>query len=62
MKPEEIHRLGLSEVARIEQEMEKVARADGFTGPVTAYETSLGNRPGMRFTSQQEMLDYAARS
>jgi uncharacterized protein (DUF885 family) len=59
MKPEEIHRLGLSEVARIEQEMEKVARADGFTGPVTAYETSLGNRPGMRFTSQQEMLAYA---
>ena len=60
MKPEEIHRLGLSEVARIEREMEKVARADGFNnGPVTAYETSLGNRPGMRFTSQQEMLDYA---
>jgi uncharacterized protein (DUF885 family) len=59
MKPEEIHRLGLSEVARIEQEMEKVARADAFTGPVTAYETSLGNRQGMRFTSQQEMLDYA---
>ena len=59
MTPEEIHRLGLSEVARIEQEMEKVARADGFTGPVTAYETALGNRPGMRFTSQQEMLDYA---
>lgn len=59
MKPEEIHRLGLSEVARIEQEMETVARADGFTGPVRAYETSLGNRPGMRFTSQQEMLDYA---
>ena len=59
MKPEEIHRLGLNEVARIEQEMARVARADGFTGPVTAYETSLGNRQGMRFTSQQEMLDYA---
>ena len=59
MKPEEIHRLGLNEVARIEQEMGKIARADGFTGPVTAYETSLGNRSGMRFTSQQEMLDYA---
>ena len=59
MKPEEIHRLGLSEVARIEQEMEKVARADGFTGPVTAYEQSLASRSGMRFTSQQEMLDFA---
>jgi len=56
---EEIHRLGLSEVARIEREMEQVARADGFAGPANQYETSLGNRPGMRFTSQQEMLDYA---
>ena len=59
MTAEEIHRLGLSEVARIEREMEQVARADGFTGPANQYETSLGNRPGMRFTSQQEMLDYA---
>jgi uncharacterized protein (DUF885 family) len=59
MTPEDIHRLGLNEVARIEQEMGKIARADGFTGPATAYETSLGNRSGMRFTSQQEMLDYA---
>jgi prolyl oligopeptidase len=59
MTAEEIHRLGLSEVARIEQEMEQVARADGFTGPANQYETSLANRPGMRFTNQQEMLDYA---
>jgi uncharacterized protein (DUF885 family) len=59
MTPEQIHALGLEEVARIEQEMEKVARADGFSGPAAAYESSLTNRPGMRFTSQQEMLDYA---
>jgi uncharacterized protein (DUF885 family) len=59
MTPEEIHRLGLNEVARIEQEMEKVARADGFTGPVTGYEASLGNRTGMRFSTQRELLDYA---
>jgi uncharacterized protein (DUF885 family) len=59
LTPEEIHTLGLSEVARIEREMEQVARADGFTGPVTEYEASLGKRAGMRFTSQQEMLDDA---
>jgi uncharacterized protein (DUF885 family) len=59
MTPEQIHRLGLNEVARIEQEMEKVARADGFTGPVSEYEAHLGNRSGMRFSSQQEMVDYA---
>ena len=59
LKPEEIHKLGLSEVARIEREMEQVARADGFTGPVTEYEAALGKRAGMRFTSQREMLDFA---
>jgi uncharacterized protein (DUF885 family) len=59
MKAEEIHRLGLDEVARIEREMEKLVRADGFAGTVAEYEKSLGTRPGMRFTSQQEMLDYA---
>ena len=56
---EDIHRLGLSEVARIEQEMEKVARADGFVGPVTEYEAQLGKRSGMRFSTQQELIDYA---
>jgi len=59
LKPEEIHKLGLSEVARIEREMEQVARADGFAGPVTEYEAALGKRAGMRFTSQREMLDFA---
>ena len=59
MKPEEIHQLGLNEVARIEREMEQLARRDGFTGPVTEYEAALARRPGMPFTSQQEMLNYA---
>ena len=59
MTPEQIHELGLKEVARIEQEMERIARADGFTGPASEYEQQLATRPGMRFSSQQEMLDYA---
>lgn len=59
MTPEQIHELGLKEVARIEQEMERVARADGFTGRASEYERQLAQRPGMRFSSQQEMLDYA---
>jgi prolyl oligopeptidase len=59
MKAEEVHRLGLSEVARIEREMEQVARSDGFKGTVAEYEAQLGNRPGMRFTSQSEMIDFA---
>ena len=56
---EEIHALGLKEVARIEGEMERIARADGFTGPATAYEQELGRRPGMRFSSREEMIAYA---
>jgi uncharacterized protein (DUF885 family) len=56
---DEIHELGLQEVARIEREMEQIARADGFTGPATAYEQELGKRPGMRFASKEEMIAYA---
>jgi len=59
MTAEEIHRIGLQEVARIEKEMERLARADGFTGPVTDFEKQLGQRPGMRFSSQGEMIQYA---
>ena len=59
MRAEQIHALGLQEVARIEREMEQIARADGFSGPATAYEQELGKRPGMRFTSREEMLAYA---
>ena len=59
MSAEQIHQLGLQEVARIEKEMAGLARADGFTGPVTEYEKQLGARPGMRFTSQAEMIQYA---
>jgi uncharacterized protein (DUF885 family) len=59
MKADEVHRLGISEVARIEREMELVARSDGFKGTVAEYEAQLGNRPGMRFTSQAEMIAFA---
>jgi uncharacterized protein (DUF885 family) len=59
LTPEQIHQLGVQEVARIEKEMERLARADGFTGAVTEYEKQLGQRPGMRFTSQAEMIQYA---
>jgi uncharacterized protein (DUF885 family) len=59
MTAEQIHALGLQEVARIEREMEQIARADGFAGAATEYEQELGKRPGMRFSSREEMIDYA---
>src|SRR5688572_13783945 len=59
MTADQIHDLGLKEVARIEREIEAIARADGFSGPVADYEQELARRPGARFTSQQEMINYA---
>jgi len=59
MTPEQIHQLGLQEVARIELEMQAIARDYGFTGTVAAFERELANRPGMHFESQDEMVAYA---
>ncbi len=55
----EIHETGLREVARLTREMEQLARADGFAGSLADYERQLAARPGMRFTSQGEMIAYA---
>lgn len=56
---DEVHAIGLREVARIEQEMAATARDAGFAGTVSEYERLLASQPGMRFTSQAEMLTYA---
>jgi uncharacterized protein (DUF885 family) len=62
MKPEEIHALGLKEVARIRGEMEKVKAAYKFKGTLNEFfkwhEALPENRP---FKTEQEVLDaYAA--
>jgi uncharacterized protein (DUF885 family) len=59
MTPEQIHQIGLQEVARIEKEMERLARDAGFSGAVADFEKQLSERPGMRFSSQSEMIQYA---
>ncbi len=59
MTPEQIHQIGVQEVARIEKEMQQLARAAGFTGAVTDFEKQLGQQPGMKFSSQAEMIQYA---
>ena len=58
MSAEQIHQLGLQEVQRIEGEMEKIARQSGFSGSVADFEKQLASRPGMTFTSKEEMLAY----
>jgi uncharacterized protein (DUF885 family) len=59
MTAEQIHQLGLQEVARIEKEMEPLARQAGFTGSVLDFKKQLADRPGMRFSSQGEMIQFA---
>jgi uncharacterized protein (DUF885 family) len=58
----EIHRLGLREVARIEEAMARVAREAGFTGTVAEYAQRLVVEPQQRFADRDEMLAYASDS
>src|SRR5688572_21716044 len=59
MTPGQIHELGLQEVARIDKEMERIARDAGFTGPATAFEAQLKSRPEQRYANREEMLTAA---
>ena len=56
--PEEIHKLGEAEVARIEGEMQAIARQTGFTGSVSELEVKLAIDPEQHFHSKDEMLMY----
>lgn len=56
--PEEIHKIGVAEVDRIEAEMLAIARQTGFQGSVSELEVKLANDPAEKFTSKDEMLMY----
>jgi uncharacterized protein (DUF885 family) len=56
--PEEIHKIGLAEVDRIEGEMLAIARQTGFQGTVSELELRLANDPDQKFHSKDEMLIY----
>jgi uncharacterized protein (DUF885 family) len=56
MTPEEIHQLGLKEVARIEGEMRKVASGLGYKD-LKSFNESIEKNPELRPKSRQEMLD-----
>jgi len=57
MTPEEIHRLGLSEVARIRAEMDRVRIQVGFEGDLAAFFEHLKSDPQFFFDSPEEVLD-----
>ncbi|HEV7606307.1 MAG TPA: DUF885 domain-containing protein [Steroidobacteraceae bacterium] len=57
MAPEEIHRLGLAEVARIRGEMIRVKEQVGFKGDLDAFFKYLEEDPRFYFSSEDELLD-----
>jgi uncharacterized protein (DUF885 family) len=56
MTPDEIHRLGLSEIVRIQTEMIIIARKAGFAD-VASYRASLKTNPKYIPTSSEQILD-----
>ena len=58
MTADEIHQLGLKEVARILSEMEKVKKEVGFNGDIKSFFNDLrGNKILMPYTEPQQIID-----
>jgi len=58
MTAEEIHKLGLDEVKRIEAEMQAVMKEAGFTGTVEEFDRRIASLPEQHFRDKDEMLAY----
>ncbi len=57
MTPEEIHQVGLAEVARIHGEMRGVMAQVGFAGDLPAFFAYMTTDPRFEFASEQALLD-----
>ncbi|MGR4866197.1 DUF885 domain-containing protein [Caulobacter sp. LARHSG274] len=60
LTPDEIHALGLSEVARIRARMETVMKQAGFEGDLPAFIAYLRKDPRFYATSRQQLLEKAS--
>ena len=60
MTPEQIHQLGLSEVARIDAEMQKVMRESGFKGSLPEFLHFLKTDPQFYARTPDELLGVSA--
>ncbi len=54
--PQQIHELGLSEVARLHLEMQKIMTKVGFKGSLAEFSTFLNSDPRFFYTSQDDLL------
>ena len=57
MTPDEIHEIGLNEVARIRGEMEAVIEEVGFEGDIAAFNTFLRTDPQFYYDSPEALLE-----
>ena len=57
MSVDEIHQIGLSEVARILSEMDKVCEQVGFKGDLKAFFASLSSEPQYFYSDRQGLID-----
>ncbi|MCU8088006.1 DUF885 domain-containing protein [Shewanella sp. SM21] len=57
MSVDEIHQIGLSEVARILSEMDKVREQVGFKGDLKAFFASLSSEPQYFYSDRQDLID-----
>lgn len=57
MTPDEIHEVGLAEVARIHGEMREVMARVGFAGDLPAFFQHMSTDPRFEFESEQALLD-----
>ncbi|GAB2511459.1 DUF885 family protein [Pseudoxanthomonas sangjuensis] len=60
LSPEEIHRIGLDEVARIQSEMDAIIKQVGFKGSFADFLAFLRTDPRFYAKTPQELLDRAA--
>ncbi|HEV2147534.1 MAG TPA: DUF885 domain-containing protein [Longimicrobiaceae bacterium] len=61
LTPEQIHQIGLAEVARIHREMDRVREQVGFQGTLPEFLRHLQTDPKFRYETREEMLaDYRA--
>ncbi|WP_031236579.1 DUF885 domain-containing protein [Asticcacaulis sp. AC460] len=60
MTPEEIHQIGLDEVAGLRKEMQAIMTEVGFTGDLKAFLDFLRTDPQFYVTKPQDLLDRAA--
>jgi uncharacterized protein (DUF885 family) len=56
LTPEQIHQIGLDEVARIHREMQAVMTEVGFKGTLKEFFASLKKNPAMYFKSEADLL------